>query len=908
MATLRIVSTPKQPKSFQFVKVKAAQKGAELRKSSQKTGKKVLFTVLGIIFGLFVLTGIIGTVVIAGYIGTINASLPDAGKLATQDMAQSTRIYDRNGNLLYVYGDINREFVSLSKISEKTRWALLAAEDINFYEHRGVDLKGVASALRDYVITGGQSTRGASTITQQLSRNTVLVKILGKDAYSRDITRKVKEMLVTFQLENKLTKDQILELYMNEVPLGGMVYGYQTASKAYFNKDVSQLSLSESALLAVIIRYPSGYSQDILNGETEDVLKYRNIVLDNMLKYKDKTGVTEEEIKTAKDEKIAINPGKVDLIAPHFVFYVLNILEQQYGADMVKTGGLRVYTTLDLETQKIAEEEVRNNIAYSRGQYGVANAAVVILNPKNGETLAMVGSVDYNNTTDPKVDGNVNVAVMPRQMGSSVKPYTYLEAFHRGYNPGSLAPDIKMTFGAYAPENWNFQYDGLLTMRRALNQSRNLTAVYTLQLIGGTDVFLQAAKNLGITTLTQTDQYGLSLTLGAGDMRLIEHTNAFGVFANKGVRHDISTIMRVTDPNGKELFKSDPAKSEKRVYSEEEIYLLNWVMCMMPPGDQDKHVPGLYRAAGQNLCGKTGTTNGPKDLLTLLYYPRLVVGVWAGNNDGTITFGRQQGWSENVPIIIANNIMKRIIPKYGTEWYTQPANIAFTTTCIDTGLGWAEGVDCPKFTTPIIKGKGPATDTAHKKLPICTKTGKIASNEAEARAAGLVTDKLFLDFVLPNTAQQGAYDNYVKTKMGYNLWKEKPEAAECIPDVAVTFTVPAANANVNPGQSITVRVTATSTKPVDTVTFTIGTTTYTSTVNATGTIFTCVGCKIPTTATAGQLTIKASAVDTEKGTGNATITVNVVIAPSPTPSPSPSPSPSPKPSVIVTPSPSPKPS
>lgn len=880
MNTMSLHSKPKQPKSFQFVAVKAAQKGAQKRRNAQHTGKKIFFTLLGIFFGMFVIAGIVGAILVTGYVGTINASLPDAGKLATQDLEQSTKIYDRKGKILYtVYGDINREFVTLDKIPEKTKWALLAAEDIEFYEHKGIDVTGIISAGLDYLRSGTRSSRGASTITQQLARNVVLYKVLGSDAYDVNVTRKLKEMLIAFQLENKLTKDQILELYMNEVALGGTVYGFQTASRAYFNKDVGQLSLAESALLSVVPRYPTGYSNDLYNGDFEDVRKYRDIVLDLMLKYKDRTGVTQEEVDAAKKEDIVITPGKVNITAPHFVFYVIQQLEAQFGIDAVRSGGLRVYTTLDLDTQKVAEEELRKHINNVKNTYKVYNGSVVINNPKNGEVLAMVGSVDYNNTKDKRVDGKVNVAVMNRQMGSSVKPYTYLAAIHKGYNPGTLAPDIKMTFGAYKPENWNFKYDGLLTMRRALNQSRNLSAVYTLQMIGGTDVFLDTAKELGITTLTQRDRYGLSITLGAGEMKLIEHSNAYAVFANKGKRNDISTIQKVTDAKGNELYKSNPEKTAKRVYSEEEVYLLNWIMCMMPPGDKDKHVPQYYSAAGQTLCGKTGTTNDQKDLVTMLYYPRLVVGVWTGNNNGDRTYG----WSENVPIVIANNIMKRLVPKYGKEFYTQPANIGFTTVCIDTGLTASGSVNCKKFTTPIIKGKGPAVDNAHKTLPICTKTGKIASNESEARAAGLVKDTLYLDFKLPNSSQQAAYDKYVTEKLKYKLWKDKPEEAPCLPDVTVVFQTPIDGASYEPGDNINASVQASSPSGIYAVQFTIGSTTYSSTL--VGFKYVCDGCKVPNGASAGNLQITAKATDTAGSTGTS---VKIVTVTTPTPTPTPS--------------------
>jgi len=887
MKRLRITSRPKQPKSFQFAGVKASKRGAKARRKSQHTGKKIFLTSLGVITALLVIGGIVGAIVITGYVGAINASLPDAGKLATQDLEESTKIFDRNGKLLYtVYGEYNREFVSIDKIPDHTKWALLAAEDVEFYEHKGIDIPGLISSVLDYVTTGARTVRGASTITQQLSRNTVLYKVLGDEAYSVTYTRKIKEILIAFQLENKLSKKEILELYMNEVPLGGTIYGYQTASRAYFNKDAKDLTLAESALLSVIIRAPTTYSTALFNNDTETVKKYRDLVLDLMFKYKDKTKVTKEEITNAKAEEIVITPGSINITAPHFVFHVIGKLESQFGVEAVRNGGLRVYTTLDLATQKVAEEELKKHIKYSNKQFGVYNGSVVIINPKNGEVLAMVGSVDYNNTKDKRIDGNVNVAVMPRQMGSSVKPYTYLAAITKGYNPGTLAPDIPMTFGGYKPKNWNFKYDGLLTMRRAMNQSRNLPAVYTLQMIGGTDVFIQTAEKLGVTTLSAKEdrgRYGLSLTLGAGDMKLIEHTNAFAVFANKGVRHDISTIKKITNSKGDELYVSEPKKTAKRVFKEEEIYLLNWMNCMMG-GDKDKHVAHLYSAAGQQLCGKTGTTNGPKDLVTLLYYPRLSVGVWAGNNNGAITIGRAQGWSENVPIVIANRIMKRLVPKYGKEFYTRPTNVTFATVCKDTGLAAGKDVKCSKFSTPMIRGVGPADDEAHKTLPICIKTGKIASNEAEARAAGLIKDTVYLDYKLDNAAQQKAYDKYVTSKLHYHLWSKQPETAPCIPDIAVSFTTPTEGASYAPGDIIPTSVSVTSVNAIASVIFTIRTNTYNGTWDAATSTYKCSSCKVPDDATAGQLDISVEVKDNADNTQSNTTHITVT-TPTPTPTP-----------------------
>lgn len=667
--------------------------------------RRIIGHAVGTIFGTSFVALLLCAVVFFGYLAFINNSLPSTDKIALETLDQSTRIYDRNGTLLYtIYGKENREYVSLDKISSKAQMALLAAEDIEFYNHKGIDVTNIFSALLDGL--QGKPLRGASTITQQLSRNVVLEKIFGRAAaQDRSLERKLTEMVVAIQLEKKLSKDQILEIQMNEVFFGGTIYGYQTAARAYFSKDAKDLTLAESAYLAGIIQAPAFYQDELSKGNVALLVKRRNDILDLMLKHKDTTKVTGEEILSAKAEPLNLKTGQLNLTAPHFVFYVIDQLKKQYGEEFLNTGGLRVKTTLDLPTQRVAERKLGDNIANFRTWYGVNNGAVVVISPKNGEVLAMVGSADYTNTSDKRVDGNVNVAVMPRQMGSSVKPYTYAAAFRDGYNPGSVVPDIAMKFGNYKPTDWDNRFQGVMSIRSALNKSRNAPAVYTLQTIGGPSRFIQEAKVLGITTLGNPSNYGLSITLGAGEMTLLEHTNAFGAWANRGVKYDPSVILEIKDTKNKTLFSLDPPKSEKRVYSEQESYLMNWILCQMG-GRMDKGAAWMYEASGQKLCGKTGTSTGPKDLITIGYYPKLLVGVWTGNNNGALTFGtRGQGWSENVPIVIMRDIMRDLVPMYGKEFYSQPSGVVNGFTCKNTGQIVGKDASCLKEATVYIPSK-----------------------------------------------------------------------------------------------------------------------------------------------------------------------------------------------------------
>jgi membrane peptidoglycan carboxypeptidase len=735
-------------------------------KTKGKKGKKFLYIFLGVVF--FIVCAVL---IVAGvYLKNLQNSLPSPDALVDRSSDQSTKIYDRNGVLLYtVYGKQNREFVSIDKVPEYTKWAVLAAEDIEFYQHKGLDYAGIAKAFIQNAQSGGV-VRGASTITQQLVKNTLLYDILGDQAYEQRYSRKIKEILITMQIEQTFTKDEILQMYMNEIPLGGVNYGFQAAAKAYFGKDVKDLTLAESALIAGLIQSPGIYSP--LFGSKPELAKVRQTyVLDQMLKHKNLTGVTEEEINQAKSEELAYTTKKIDIKAPHFVFYVKGLLEEEFGVERVERGGLKVTTTLDYSIQEIAEDEVVKGITKNGLPRRVNNGAAVVINPNTGEVLAMVGSVDYWNTTNPKVDGNVNIATSNRQVGSSAKPYVYLAAFGKGFTPGTLAPDIPMSFGKYTPKNWDGQFEGLGTARRNLGRSRNLAAVYMLQMTG-TDAFLQLTEKLGVTTLKNKADYGLALALGAGEMKMLEHTAAFGVFANEGVKNDTTVILKVEDPKGK-ILKETKLGEGTRVVDEKEMYLLNYILCDLG-GHGDRLGISYSRVKGTNVCFKTGTTDGPKDLTTMMYHKNLVVGVWAGNNDNTTLALSASG--STVPLPIAYGITNRLADIYKPELYTRPAGIVSGTVCRDTGGTPVEGVDCEKEATVYISGRAPQSDS-RKIITVCTVNGLIPSNLALAQQYGLVEQKTVLTFKLENKFQQDTYEKYLAEHNGY-LFVD-PETGEC---------------------------------------------------------------------------------------------------------------------------------
>ena len=731
--------------------------------------KKTVYIVVGVVFFL----GCSALIGIGIYLKNLQNSLPSPDELVERSSDQSTQILDRDGELLYtVYGDQNREFVPLDKIPEHTRWAVIAAEDIEFYQHKGVDYIGIAQAFLQNLRAGGV-VRGGSTITQQLVKSTILFDVLGEEAFAQTYSRKIKEVLITMQVEQSFTKDEILQMYMNEIPLGGVNYGFQAAANSYFDKDVDELTLAESALLAGLIQSPGVYSP--LFGSNPDMAKERQeYVLNQMYRHRKLTGVTEEEIEEARKEELVYSSKKIDINAPHFVFYVKQLLEEKFDADRVERGGLKVTTSLDSSLQAIAEEEITKGVEGAK-RYNVNNGSMVVLDPKSGQVLAMVGSVDYFNVEDPRVDGNVNIVTSNRQMGSAVKPFVYLTAINRGYGPWLLTPDIsEISFGNYKPTNWDKKYEGLITARRALVQSRNVPSVYTLQLVG-IDNFLQTMEKVGVPGLASKVEYGLSLGLGSGEMKLLDFTNAYATLANSGVRKDIVPILKVEDSKGEILFEAEE-NSGTRVIDEKEAYLINWMICDLG-GFGDKYGNQYYNVGGNKLCGKTGTTDGPRDLLAFLYNQNIVVGVWTGNNNNEDMPG---GWSSTVPLPLANSFMKRVIENYPSGTYNRPAGVLTTSVCKDSGATRPDDADwdCEKEASLYITGRPPQVDR-REVVEVCKENGLIPSNLDAAVKYGLTEKKIFINKELENSLQQKAYEKYLTKKDTSKYIVSKPDSGIC---------------------------------------------------------------------------------------------------------------------------------
>lgn len=843
------------------------------RVRTKRTFKQALAKFFVILFGLGVFAVALLSVVLAIYLKDLEKSLPDPSKLIERDTNFSTQIFDRKGTLLYTfYGDENREFVKISDIPAYTKWAILAAEDVEFYNHKGLDLTAITRAGLQYfgVIPG---STGASTISQQVVKNTILKDVLGQDeAFAKKISRKVKEMLLTMQMEQKLTKDEILQIYLNEIWMGGVNYGFQSAAKAYFGKDVKQLTLAESALLAGMVQSP-GYYAPIGGLNPELAVERQKYVLDQMLKHKDITEITQEDYDNALKQKLVYKSANVNIKAPHFVFFVKNELDKLYGPEVVVHGGLKVTTTLDYSMQKIAESEIKNGIAKRGGPYGVKNGALVAIDPKTGDILSMVGSINYN-SKDDRIDGNVNITVSNRQMGSSVKPFTYLTAFSQGYGPWLETPDIQMNFGAYKLKNWDNKYYGPMVARYALIQSRNIPAVYTMQLVG-IDNFIKTAETLGITTLTQKNRYGLSLTLGAAEMKLLEHTSAYTVFANGGVKRDYRSILEVKDSNGNVILpkKDNPGK---RVWDEKEVYLLNWILCDLGGfGDQPFNQYYLYNGK-RTFCGKTGTTDGPKDLTAMMYTKSLVVGVWAGNNNNVETPG---AWATTVPLPIASSFMTKMAGKYKPAPFNRPSGILSTTVCNETGEIASKSVGCSKKSpTVYISDKSPKQDE-REALYICKDTGKVSSNESFARSLGLGTTKYLLKKKLENTLQQTSYEKYMLKNKTYLF--SMPEVADCQPSIGpggaptVQLSTPTNNETVYPNSNLNISAYATATTSVKKVEFLVdGVLIETDTTSPYSATY-----SIPALFAPGAHSVMAIVTDNEDKTGSSTVTINASATP-----------------------------
>lgn len=583
---------------------------------------------------ILLLAGIVFVGILIIWVSTLK--VPDFRSFDERRIARSTKIYDRTGEVvLYdIHQDIKRTVISFEEMGENIKEATVAIEDDNFYEHSGVQIKSIFRAVLANLRSGSFS-QGGSTITQQIVKNSLLTT-------EKRISRKIKEVFLALKIERELTKEQILEIYLNESPYGGSIYGIQEASTAFFGKNPKDLSVAESAYLAAMPQAPTRYSP---YGQNLDKLEARkNLVLDKMLKL---GFITQEEFDAAKLEVVTFQPqDRWGIKAPHFVFYVREYLEEKYGKDVVESGGLKVTTTLDYELQQKAEEIVLKHALQNEKDFKASNAGLVALNPKTGEIISMVGSRDY---FDKNIDGKFNVALAKRQPGSAFKPFIYATAMEKGFTPNTVLFDVKTEFQStcdpygkpitgtadkcYSPNNYDGEYVGPINLRNALAQSRNVPAVQLLYLTKIEDS-LKTAKNMGIKTLGDGNIYGLTLVLGGGEVTLLDMVSSYGVFSTEGIRYEPQAILKVEDASGKVLEEFKPIGGQ-RVLNENSARIISDIL-----SDNEARTPlfgvnSFMYFGNTDVAGKTGTTNNNKDAWMIGYNPNIVVGVWSGNNDNT---------------------------------------------------------------------------------------------------------------------------------------------------------------------------------------------------------------------------------------------------------------------------------
>lgn len=593
----------------------------------------------------------------AGLVLWWSKDLPDPQDIDARRVAQSTKIFDRTGTrLLYEIGEVHRTTIALNDIAPFLRQATLAAEDDQFYEHHGLALTGIIRGVILKPLSGSRA-QGGSTITQQLIKNSILTP-------ERTLQRKVKEAVLALELEQRFSKDQILEMYLNDIPYGSQAYGTQAAAQAFFGVSAKEVSLSQAAALAALPKAPSYYSP--YGSHFEDLKGRQEYILDRMATL---AMISREQAAAAKKEPLRFQPRREAIAAPHFVFYVREQLDKEYGERVVEQGGLKVTTTLDASLQEIAEEVMKERRDSLRKISDKTNAALAAIDPKTGDILAMVGSADY---FDETIDGNVNVAIRHRSPGSSIKPFIYAAAWQKGYTPDTILVDAETDFGqGYAPKNFDLGERGPVTMRGALSMSLNIPAVQTLYLVGINQA-TELARKMGMESLTDPDRYGLSLVLGGGEVRLVDEVSAYGVFAAEGVRHPHRAILKVE--NAQEmLFDATEDKEAAKGTKVIEPQLARQVSAVLSDNAARAPVFGAsspLQLGARPVAAKTGTTQEFRDGWTLGYTPSLAAGVWVGNNDNTPLKSKEPGVQTAAPLW--NAFMRRALATGPIEKFTPP--------------------------------------------------------------------------------------------------------------------------------------------------------------------------------------------------------------------------------------------
>jgi penicillin-binding protein 1C len=695
-----------------------------------------------------------GIIIVFAY---FSRELPSPNQLLERSFELSTRFYDRNGELIYeVYGDKNRTLVTMKEIPLDVIHATLAAEDSEFYQHQGYSVRGMARALRNTFT--GEGLQGGSTLTQQVIKNTLL-------SQERTLIRKIKEMILSLQLENRYSKDEIIQMYLNESPYGGQNYGIYSAAKAYFNKNPNELTLSEAAYLAGLPQSPGRYSQFGLTPEAGIERKNYVLYLMHERGWVDSRGkkyfISDEEYEQARNEELKFQASKVPLEAPHFVFYAKQFLSDILGEEMVERGGLRIKTTLDLKIQKLAQDTVTSELEKVKS-LNVWNGSMVVIDPKNGEILSMVGSKGYNLDPEPencvsggtganscKFDPYVNVALSNRQPGSAIKPVTYATLLSQGYTAALPFLDVPTSFEGsapdkpYNPENYDGKFRGVMSLRKCLGNSINIPAVKALKIAGINNMIDQAEK-MGISTFKERSRYGLALTLGGGETKLLELTGAYSVFAAKGIYRKPTPIIEVQDSAGNVVWK--PGKVETRALDEKVAFIISDILSDDGARSEVFGTGSLLKISGFTVAAKTGTTDDKRDNYALGYTPSIVVGVWVGNsNNEKMDPYIASGITGASPIW--HKFMLEYLKNAKDEKFEAPKDVEKME--IDTLTGGLPYEDMPKRNEWFIKSTEPtARSEWYEKLEVCKIDGRRTNqackdaDETEIESFIRITDTL----------------------------------------------------------------------------------------------------------------------------------------------------------------------
>ena len=675
------------------------------------------------------LAALLGTAAVFAW---FSRDLPSPDRVVRRE-GFSTQILARGGQSLYdVYSDVQRRPVNFGDVPQALKQATISVEDKNFYSHQGFDSLGMVRAVFNIAVRG--RLQGGSTLTQQLVKNVLLTS-------ERTLPRKIKEFVLAVQIEKKFTKDQILQMYLQESPYGGAAVGVEAAAKVYFGKPVKDLNLVESAFLAGMPQAPSRYSPysginpDAYIGRTRHVLK----------RMREDGYITrdQEQDTDAQISQLKFNPQGQTLKAPHFVMYVKDLLVSQFGEAAVEGGGLKVTTTLDFPLQEKAQSIVTEEIDKVKN-LDISNGAALVENPQTGEILAMVGSKDF---FSEEIDGQVNVVLSKRQPGSAIKPVTYAAAFRQGYTPATMLVDAKTVFDSgdpdkpYEPENYDGKFHGPVQLRYALGSSLNLPSVKLLQLVGLKNM-LTLANEMGLTTLEPTaanmKRFGLSVTLGGGEVRLLDLVSAYGAFGNGGAKIEPVAILKIENRAGDVIFEHNQTKG-KQVLSPQEAFLISNILSDNSARLLTFGVNSLLNMGSRPVAVKTGTTNDKKDNWAVGWSRSVVAGAWVGNNDNSEMKQVASGVSGASPIW--RRLMLETLNLYPAENFAVPPGVV--TGEVDVISGYVSHDGWPSRTEYFIEGAVPdGPDSVHTKLTVCKNNGKLAG--PVEIATGDIEDREFI--------------------------------------------------------------------------------------------------------------------------------------------------------------------